>query len=114
MAAAIAAINNEKRTLSFAGLGNISATIIGGEKRRGLASHNGTLGHQMHAIQEFTLPWADDSVLIMYSDGLISRWDLDRYPGIIGKHPSLIAAALYRDFDRERDDVTVLVAKNLE
>ncbi len=113
-AAAIAAINKEKRVLTFAGLGNISATLITGQGRRGLASHNGTLGHQMHKIQEFALPWNEDSVLIMYSDGLISRWDLDTYPGIISKHPSIVAAALYRDFERERDDVTVLVAKNSE
>jgi anti-sigma regulatory factor (Ser/Thr protein kinase) len=113
-AAAIAAINKGKRILSFAGLGNISATMITKQGRHGIASHNGTLGHQMHKIQEFTLPWHDDSVLIMFSDGLISRWDLDIYPGIICKHPSIIAAALYRDFERERDDVTVLVAKNLE
>jgi anti-sigma regulatory factor (Ser/Thr protein kinase) len=113
-AAAIAVISREKRTLSFAGLGNISATLVTGKGRRGIASHNGTLGHHMHRIQEFALPWNDDSVLIMYSDGLLSRWDLDRYPGIIGRHPSIMAAALYRDFDRERDDVTVLVAKNLE
>ena len=113
-AAAIAAINKEKRVLTFAGLGNISATLITRQGRRGVASHNGTLGYQMHRIQEFTLPWNEEAVLIMYSDGLISRWDLDAYPGIISKHPSTLAAILYRDFDRERDDVTVLVAKNSE
>jgi hypothetical protein len=48
----------------------------------------------------------------MYSDGLKSSWDLKSYPGIWNKHPGLIAAILYRDFTRERDDVTVLVAKN--
>jgi hypothetical protein len=34
------------------------------------------------------------------------------YPGIWSKHPGLIAGILYRDFYRERDDVTVLVAKS--
>jgi hypothetical protein len=68
----------------------------------------------MRRIQEFTFPWNQDSALIMYSDGLTSRWDLDRYPGIISKHPSIVAGALYRDFERERDDVTVMVAKGFE
>jgi hypothetical protein len=36
---------------------------------------------------------------------------LDRYPGLFAKHPSLIAGVLYRDFNRGRDDVTVLVAR---
>jgi hypothetical protein len=78
-----------------------------------MASHNGTVGHQMARVQEFTYPWNADSHLIMHSDGLGSRWDLERYPGIWSKHPSLIATILHRDFSRGRDDVTVLVAKTL-
>ncbi len=113
-AGAIAAINKQKRTLTFAGLGNISSTLITRQNRRGIASYNGTLGHQLHTIREFSFPWHEDSVLIMNSDGLTSRWDLEAYPGIISKHPSIIAASLYRDFNRERDDATVLVARNSE
>jgi anti-sigma regulatory factor (Ser/Thr protein kinase) len=113
-AAAIAAISREKGTLVFSGVGNISGTVVNGENRRGIASHNGTLGHQIHKFQEFTVPWNADSVLIMHSDGLGSRWDLNQYPGLASKHPSIIAAILYRDFERERDDVTVLAAKNIE
>jgi anti-sigma regulatory factor (Ser/Thr protein kinase) len=113
-AAAIAAISPEKRLLFFSGVGNVSGTLITVNSRRGMASHNGTLGHQLHKIQEFAFPWDPDSVLIMHSDGLGSRWDLNQYPGIMGKHASIIAAVLYRDFERLRDDVTVLVAKNLE
>jgi anti-sigma regulatory factor (Ser/Thr protein kinase) len=111
-AVAVAAIDPAKRTLSFCGLGNISAVLVSSRGRRGIASHNGTAGHTFHRTQEFTLPWDEDSVLIMHTDGLSTRWDLDRYPGITRKQSSLIAAVLYRDFARQRDDATVLVAKN--
>jgi len=111
-AAAIAYVNPEKRTLCFAGLGNVSATLATSQSSRGIASHNGTLGHQMHRMQEFSLPWDQDSVLVMHSDGLSSRWDLSESRGIWSRHPSLIASVLYRDFAKERDDVTVLVARN--
>jgi anti-sigma regulatory factor (Ser/Thr protein kinase) len=111
-AAGIAYVNQEKQTLCFAGLGNISATLATAQTSRGIASHNGTLGHQMYRIQEFNLPWNEDSVLIMHSDGLSSRWDLSASRGILRRHPSLIAGVLYRDFAKERDDVTVLVARN--
>jgi hypothetical protein len=77
-----------------------------------MASHNGTVGHQLHRVQEFTFPWNAESLLVMHSDGLKSSWDLKPYPGIWSRHPALIAGMLYRDFSRERDDVTVLVAKN--
>jgi hypothetical protein len=79
-----------------------------------MASHNGTLGMSTERVQEFTCPWDNDSVLVMHSDGLATRWDLKQYPGIWSKAPSMIAAVLHRDFGRQRDDVTVLVAKAVE
>jgi serine phosphatase RsbU (regulator of sigma subunit) len=111
-AMATAVLNLENQILSFAGVGNIAAHIVSPQKSRGLASHNGTLGHQLYKIQEFTCPWTPNSLLIMHSDGLNTRWDLSNYQGIWSKHPGLISALLFRDFSRERDDVTVLVAKN--
>lgn len=112
-AVAVVKIQPEKALLSFVGVGNISASIVSAGTSRSMASHNGTVGHQMARVQEFTYPWNPDSHLIMHSDGLGSRWDLERYPGIWSKHPSLIATILHRDFSRGRDDVTVLVAKTL-
>jgi hypothetical protein len=49
--------------------------------------------------------------LVLHSDGLGTRWNLNAYPGLSAHHPSLIAGVLYRDFKRGTDDVTVLVAK---
>ena len=45
----------------------------------------------------------------MHSDGLTARWDLNDYPGLDTKDPSLIAGLLYRDFIRQHDacDVTL-------
>jgi anti-sigma regulatory factor (Ser/Thr protein kinase) len=111
-AMAIASLNLQRGIVSFAGVGNISASIVGPDSSRGMASHNGTVGHQLHKIQEFSFPWKDQNLLIMHSDGLNTRWDLSAYPGIWSKHPAVIAGLLYRDFSRERDDVTVLVARN--
>jgi anti-sigma regulatory factor (Ser/Thr protein kinase) len=111
-AMAVASLRFESRLVSFAGVGNIGSSIVTPETSRGMASHNGTVGHQIQRIQEFTFPWNADGILVMHSDGLKSGWDLARYSGIWSKHPALIAGMLYRDFTRERDDVTVLIAKN--
>lgn len=111
-AGAVAAINRERGTVSFAGVGNIGASIVSARGSRGMASHNGTIGHELHRIQELLFPWEQDSILIMHSDGVSSRWDLSRYPGLRAQEPDLIAAVVYNDFARERDDATVLIAKN--
>jgi anti-sigma regulatory factor (Ser/Thr protein kinase) len=110
-AEAIVKIEAEKRLLSFVGVGNVAASIVAPGSSRSMASYNGTLGQKVERMQEFRCPWNQDSILVMHSDGLVTKWDLERYPGIWTKQPALIAAVLHRDFSRNRDDVTVLVAK---
>lgn len=111
-AMALARIDAAKGLLTFAGVGNIGAAIVTEAGSRSLASHNGTVGQSISRVQEFTYPWTAGSLLILHSDGLTTRWDLERYPGLRSKDPSLIAALLHRDFYRGRDDVTVLVARS--
>jgi anti-sigma regulatory factor (Ser/Thr protein kinase) len=112
-ALAIAEIDGEQQSIRFAGIGNIAASIFSSAEHHNLMSHNGTVGHEVRKIQEFTYPWHTNGLLIMHSDGLGTQWRLDRYPDLSQKHPSLIAGVLYRDFHRDRDDVTVLVAKGM-
>ena len=111
--AAVAVFKADLRTraLKYTGAGNISGTMIGDNQSRGFCSHNGTVGLQIHKIQEFDYPWPRNATIVMHSDGLKSRWDLAGYPGLLQRHPSLIAAALYRDFSRGRDDLTVAVIR---
>jgi anti-sigma regulatory factor (Ser/Thr protein kinase) len=108
-AGAVAQFNAESGHLQFAGIGNIGATLITADKSRGLASHPGILGGQFRKAQAFDFPESSGQLLVMYSDGLQSRWNLGDYPGLAHRHPAVIAAVLHRDFCRGRDDVTVLV-----
>ena len=113
-ALAIAEVDVERLTVRFAGVGNISGTIFSPLKSNSMVSYNGTVGHEVRKIQEFVYQWPKGGLLVMHSDGLGTQWRLDRYPGLVAKHPSLIAGVLYRDFNRGRDDVTVLVAREGE
>lgn len=110
-ALAIAEINFEQQMVRFAGVGNISGCIFSADGSQSLVSYNGTVGHEVRKIRDFTYQWSPGSLLVMYSDGLATQWRWERYPGLVVKHPSLIAGVLYRDFNRSRDDVTVLVAR---
>lgn len=113
-ALAIAEVDFERLTVRFAGVGNISGTIFSPLKSNSMVSYNGTVGHEVRKIQEFIYQWPKGGLLVMHSDGLGTQWRLDRYPGLTAKHPSLIAGVLYRDFNRGRDDVTVLVARDIK
>ena len=98
--------------VSYAGVGNISGTILG-TPRRSMVSHAGIVGHNVHKAQEYRYAWPDDALMVAHSDGLETQWDLGPYPGIAECHPALIAAMLYREHARGRDDCTVLVARPL-
>jgi anti-sigma regulatory factor (Ser/Thr protein kinase) len=111
-AAAVAMLQPESELCAFCGVGNISASIRVPGSSRSMVSHNGTLGHQVRKIQEFQYPFPKGSLLVMHSDGLATHWDLGTYPGIETRHPSIVAAALYRDHSRKRDDLTVLALRN--
>lgn len=113
-ALAIAEIDREQESVRFAGVGNIAGSVLWPAGGYSMVSHNGTVGHEVRKIQEFTYPWHQGGLLVMHSDGLGTQWRLERYAGLTAKHPSLIAGVLYRDFNRGRDDVTVLVAKEVE
>lgn len=110
-AVAIAEINLQTETVCYAGVGNISGSLISSDRSNSMVSHNGTVGHELRKVQAFNYSWMRGGLIIMHSDGLRTQWRLDRYPGLVIKHPSLIAGVLYRDFNRGRDDVTVLVAR---
>lgn len=99
------------RQLRFAGVGNCAGTVFGGDQPQSLASYNGIVGGKLPRLREFTYPWPEDGLLVLHTDGMNTRWSLDPYPGLSRRHPSLIAGVLYRDFSRQRDDVTVLAVR---
>lgn len=111
-AVAVAKLVSSGQHGSFAGVGNIVARVEGATAGRHLVSYNGTVGHTLRKVQEVAFPWPAAALLILHSDGLATQWDLTTYPGLASRHPALIAAVLYRDYDRGRDDVSVVVIRN--
>lgn len=109
-AIAVAELDLDRQVVRFAGIGNIGASLYSPQAEKKMASLSGIVGAEMRKISEFSFPWTANTLLVMHSDGLQSQWNISRYPGLFTRHPSLIAGVLFRDFQRGRDDVTVLVA----
>lgn len=110
-AVSIAEIDPARQTLQYVGIGNISGTIQSRDSARNLVSHNGIVGHTIRRIQEFNYELPAGSLVVLHSDGLKSRWTLDGYTGLVRRDPTLIAAVLFRDYQRGRDDATAVVAR---
>jgi len=110
-AVGIARFERDQGTVNYIGVGNVAAVIleVGGARR--MVSHNGTIGHTARRFQDFEYPVTVPFLMVLASDGLGTAWTLDAYPGLQSRHPSLIAGVLYRDFRRNRDDVTILIVR---
>jgi hypothetical protein len=99
--------------VTYAGVGNISGTIVVGAQSKGLASQNGTAGAQIRRVQALVYELPERGVLVMHSDGLTNRWSLNDYPGLVSRHAAVIAGVLYRDCLRGKDDATVVVIRKM-
>jgi anti-sigma regulatory factor (Ser/Thr protein kinase) len=133
-ALALVRIDLARGALAFCGTGNISAVAYGAgrpidnrasgghthrpasaappaRKCYQLVSRNGIVGHTMRGTQEFELTWSESALLVLHSDGIGTRWDLAAWPGLANQPAAVIAAVLYRDFARRRDDATVVVVR---
>jgi anti-sigma regulatory factor (Ser/Thr protein kinase) len=109
-AVSIARFDPATKKIIFSGIGNVAGMLsVAGETKR-MVSMAGTAGFNARKIQSFDYPF-ERGLVILYSDGLASSWTIERYTNLAKLHPSLIAAILYRDFTRRRDDATVLVAR---
>jgi len=110
-AAAVARVDLASGRVDYAGIGNIAGTIVDGHSSKSLVSMPGTLGHRLQRIRAFSYELPPGGLLVMHSDGLRSGWELKGYPGALRRDPLVIAGLLIRDFERGRDDVSVVVAR---
>lgn len=113
-AVAVLEIDRATGSIRYAAVGNTAGTIVKGDQSRGLAPTNGTVGHVMRSIREIEYALPPGATLVLSTDGLRSRWQLSTYAGIARRDPAVAAALLRRDFDRTKDDLTVIVVRRSE
>jgi anti-sigma regulatory factor (Ser/Thr protein kinase) len=94
------------------GVGNISTRVYNGIQYKNYMPYNGTLGLNIPHSMNSTVHAAEKNQhLVMCSDGIQSRWDLNRYPAIFRYDGIILASCLYKDYVRGTDDASVLVVK---
>jgi hypothetical protein len=78
-----------------------------------MISYPGTAGHEARKIQEFTYAYPQGALVLLHSDGITGHWSPDQYPGLVDHDACVIAAVIYRDFNRGRDDATAVVLRQV-
>lgn len=95
----------------YAGIGNIEVRVLGSHVPIRPISGNGTLGARLGSLRVWSYAWPQSATVVLTSDGVSARWDIEDYPGLLMKSPQLLAGVLARDYGRDSDDLTVLVAR---
>jgi hypothetical protein len=110
-AAIVLEIDWDRRQLLAAGIGNLVAAIVEGNTAKRIPSYNGIVGHATPRIRELSYAITPQAAVVFHSDGLTAAWQPERYPGLM-QHPcATIAAVLYRDCKRGRDDSMVVALR---
>lgn len=98
--------------VTYAGVGNIRAVLVDGERQRSLASLSGTVGLSIPGrLTAFSGTLPKGGLAILHSDGITARWSAESMAGLTGRDPSLVCGVLWRDHARGTDDVTALVVR---
>lgn len=112
LVATIAVFDLKTSSLSIAGVGNISSKLSGTALAKTSLAYNGIIGHNIpNTMNDQSMALVDYQQLIMCSDGIRSRWEINKPPGLTRSDIMLQAAAIYKDYARRSDDMSVLIAK---
>lgn len=100
------------RRWTLCGVGNIRTQLNGALRSKSYLAQNGILGYNLpRTLVEQELAYEPGQCLIMASDGIQTRWNPARYPGVGRYDPAVLAAAIYKEYARRTDDMSVLVAR---
>jgi anti-sigma regulatory factor (Ser/Thr protein kinase) len=112
MVAAVVIVDPVHQTWKFCGIGNIATRFIGVHHARSYLSFNGIVGHNIPTtLYDQTLSHNDYQQIILCSDGIRSRWEHARLPDINKQDLIVQAAAIYKDFARKTDDMSIIIGK---
>jgi serine phosphatase RsbU (regulator of sigma subunit) len=112
-AVAVVEVDLIEQQVRFAGVGNINTVLVSSSKNQSMLSQPGIVGQQIRSLQELVYTWKEmaNPLLIIHTDGMERRWDLDDYPGLAPMPLSLIAGVLLTKHMRGYDDIAVLVSR---
>jgi len=109
---ALGHLDLDRHKLTLASVGDIEVRLIGNPERFNFIVKRGIVGLNTPNPVSSEHSWTSDSLLIMHSDGLRTKWTWDEFSDVAGAAPQVIAKRLLEGLGRVDDDATVLVVRN--
>ncbi|MBD3581876.1 ATP-binding protein [Flavobacterium selenitireducens] len=112
LVASVIYLNMTDAKMSVCGVGNISVRVVNGLAYKSFISYNGIIGANFpRTIVNSTYDLCKYDILVVNSDGIQSKWNLNAMPSILKYDANIIASAIYKSYARNNDDMTVFTAK---
>ncbi|MFQ5638234.1 MAG: SpoIIE family protein phosphatase [bacterium] len=106
----LAVIDEKTGRLTYAGIGNTRARVVGAETIR-LSSSYGIIGAGYKALSPVSLALTPGDLLILSTDGVQEMIDMSRYEQALRADVRDLADKIMLDWRHGRDDAAVLVYK---
>ena len=108
--AGICVVDTVTRELRYAGVGNTVFRTMGSRATR-LFSTEGVIGSRMRQPPVQAVPLNRSDIILLYSDGVSDRFDVEHYPQILYHSARAIARKVVDKFGKSHDDATCIVMR---
>jgi serine phosphatase RsbU (regulator of sigma subunit) len=109
-AAGLCAVDRSNMKVRYAGVGNTVLRTFGSRATR-LISADGILGSRFRTPAVQSAPLNATSIVLLYTDGVSDRFDVEQYPQILTQRASVIARRIVARFGKPYDDATCMAMR---
>ena len=109
-AAGLCAVDRGTREVCYAGVGNTVLRTFGSRSTR-LVSVDGIIGSRFRTPAVQSAPLNESSIMLLYTDGVSDRFDVEQYPQINSHSASVIARRIVARFGKPYDDATCMAMR---
>lgn len=109
VALSLGLIDHELNIIKYVGIGNVLTRVFNTSAPIRPINYNGTLGVSLRKFKIYDYPWDQNNIIIMSSDGISSKYDLNDFLDVLYKHPMVIGQKIFKKFGKYYDDATILI-----
>ncbi|HEV7332508.1 MAG TPA: SpoIIE family protein phosphatase [Flavisolibacter sp.] len=112
LVATVAIFHIREQKWKICGVGNISTRFYGPSLSKSHSPYNGIVGLNMpNSMNDQEIDYERGQCVILCSDGIKSKWDILKFPGILRNDLSLLDAVLFKEYARNTDDMSIASCK---
>ncbi len=108
---ALARFDLINKDVFFTGVGNVEARTFGNKMQETFITQRGLVGRTIPTIRVMKHHWEPGFIMVLFSDGINSRWRWIDYSHLLNEPARFIAYHMLENLAKDNDDATIIVIK---